>query len=94
MPESHALKRLCGGLVLLGLALPALAQFALTGHVVAGGGGRSLSPAGCYRLDATLGEPAAGRQSGAGFAVEAGYWAGPGARRSDALFNHGFEECQ
>ena len=80
-------------LALLVGAAPALAQIALQGQVITGGGGRSLSPAGCYRLDGSLGEPAAGRQSGAAFAVEAGYWAGPGAHRSDALFRHGFEEC-
>ena len=60
-------------------------------HVIAGGGvTRAASP--CFLLDATVAEPVAGRATGGGYALDAGFLAMPVA--GDRLFRNGFEDCQ
>jgi hypothetical protein len=81
--------------VLAGTGLAALAQaggFAIDAAVIAGGGGRSASPGGCLAVLGTIGQDTVGTAAGAGYTVRSGFWAGA-AGRSDALFNHGFQEC-
>jgi hypothetical protein len=80
--------------ILLITALPASAQIAMSGSVLAGGGGRSASPGNCLRIDATLGQALAGTLSGGVFAITGGYWAKVDGRSRDSLFNTGFEGCQ
>jgi hypothetical protein len=77
-----------------GLMACGIAAAQVVSHVIAGGGGVSRSAGGCRTLEGSIGEPATGVSSGAGFSVRAGYWAGPGSARRDALFRNGFEECQ
>ena len=60
-------------------------------HVIAGGGvTRAASP--CFLLDATVAEPVAGRATGAGYALDAGFLAMPAT--GERLFRNGFEDCQ
>jgi hypothetical protein len=40
----------------------------------------------------TVGQDTVGTAAGAGYTVRSGFWAGA-AGRTDALFNHGFQEC-
>jgi hypothetical protein len=81
-------------IVLAGAVLtgPALAQ-QISSHVIAAGGGTSRSPGGCRVLEGSVGEPAVGLASGGAFALQAGYWAGPGSQRRDSVFSGDFEEC-
>ena len=79
-------------LALAVLAAPALAQ-QISSHLIAAGGGSSRSPGGCRVLEGSIGQPAVGNASGAGFTLRAGYWAGPGSQRRDSVFSAGFEEC-
>jgi hypothetical protein len=66
----------------------------LTAQAIATGGGRSASPGGCRRLEATIGEPVAGRASGGSFVVIAGFQGRVGALPRDSIFHDGFQECQ
>jgi hypothetical protein len=79
--------------ILLLATLPASAQIAISGSVLAGGGGRSESAGHCFRVDGTLGQPVAGAISAGTFAITAGYWARVDGQGRDSLFNTGFEEC-
>lgn len=74
------------------LAGPALAQ-QISSHVIAAGGGVSRSPGGCRVLEGSIGQPAIGNASGGVYAVQAGYWAGPGRQRRDRIFSGDFQEC-
>jgi len=80
-------------LFLIAAVVPANAQIALDTHVIAGGGGHSVSAGGCLGLDGTLGQPVAGTASGGIYAIHSGFWAGAAAVRTDSLFNTGFEGC-
>lgn len=74
-------------------ASDAPAQFSIDAHVIASGGGTTLSAGGCYALAATFGEPAGGRTAAGTFAVDAGFQAGPGRVRGDRMFRGDFEVC-
>lgn len=63
-------------------------------HALAPGGGSSASPGGCRRLEATFGEPVAGRSSGGAYTVVAGFQAGANVHGRDSIFRNGFQECQ
>lgn len=93
-PRSVNYRRRFVALVVGGCAMAqASAQLALDGHVVAGGGGRSLSPGACMVLDGTLGESASGHSAGGAYALDAGYWAQQTAVDTDHLFRSDFEVC-
>lgn len=65
--------------------------FAITSHVIAGGGtGHARSV--CFELAGTVGQPAAGSASGGGYDVVSGFWAAR-VERPDSLFQDNFEEC-
>jgi len=87
-------RRLVAVAALVGLASCGLAAAQVVANVSAGGGGVSHSAGGCRTLEGSVGEPAVGVSSGAGFSVHAGYWAGAGGAHRDSLFRNGFEECQ
>ncbi|WP_146151849.1 hypothetical protein [Ahniella affigens] len=74
------------------LAAPVLAQ-QISSYLIASGGGTSRSPGGCRVLDGSIGQPVIGTSTGGQFRVQAGYWAGPGSKGRDSLFNGNFEEC-
>lgn len=71
-------------------AVPAGSQ-TLTASVIAGSGGRSTSPGGCFRLDATVAQPLAGVASGGSFVITSGFL--PGRADRDSIFTYGFEVC-
>lgn len=52
-------------------------DFSLWWHIIAGGGGHSSSAD--YALDGSIGQPAAGALSSAGYQLSAGFWPGIGA---------------
>lgn len=94
-PRTRPASRRLRLLILSGLGLATLAQaggFAIDDAVIASGGGRSASTGGCLAVLGTIGQDTVGTASGAGYTVRSGFWAGA-AGRSDALFNHGFQEC-
>ncbi len=65
----------CAWLLLSGMTLTrSAAGFDLWWHAVAGGGGRSASAS--YAVGGSLGQPAAGVLSSAGFRLSAGFWPG------------------
>ncbi len=66
----------------------------ITAQGIAPGGGRIESAGGCRRLEATFGEPVAGRSSGGAYAIVAGFQAGLAAGARDSIFHNGFQECQ
>lgn len=66
----------------------------ITAQGIAPGGGRTESAGGCRRVEATFGEPAAGRSSGGAYAIIAGFQAGLAAGARDSIFHNGFQECQ
>lgn len=68
--------------------------FELRGTVIAGGGGSSRSAQGCFALDGTIAETAAGVSNGGEFAARAGFWGGAGSHRRDSVFRDPFEECR
>lgn len=61
-------------LLLLSASLAANASYSLAGWVVGGGGG--ASQAGVYQLEATIGQPAAGRLAGGNYELRSGFWQG------------------
>lgn len=70
---------IAGSLVLVcllatGTVAASLAGFDLSWHVVAGGGGQSTSAS--YILGGSIGQPAAGVLSSAGYRLGAGFWYG------------------
>ncbi len=69
--------------VLLGLAVPASAQFAIDWWTVDGGGGASSG--GNYALSGTIGQPDAGSMSGGTFILQGGFWANELAPPSEPL---------
>jgi hypothetical protein len=77
----------------LALAMSASAAAApvIVASVVVGGGGRNFSTGGCFRLDATVGQAAAGSSIGGTFILDAGFL--PGNGDQDSIFRHGFEVC-
>jgi len=75
----------------LAISASGVAAPVITASTIVGGGGRSLSPGQCFRLDATLGQPTAGSSMGGNFILDAGFLPGNGDR--DSIFHHGFEEC-
>ena len=66
----------------------------ITAHAMVTGGGNSASPGGCRRLEATFGEPVAGRSSSGAYTLTSGFQAGTGAHSRDSIFRNGFQECQ
>lgn len=81
-------------------AAAALACLAVASHaaapivansVIAGGASSSTSPGKCLKLDATVGQHAAGHSSGGVFTIDAGFL--PGRRDNDPIFHYGFEVC-
>jgi hypothetical protein len=86
--------RKCARLALslaLAVAVGKAAAQIVTASVIASGGGTSASQGGCFRLDATLGQPTAGASAGGTFILDAGFL--PGNGDQDSIFNQGFEEC-
>jgi len=79
--------------LLLGVSVVAMqaSSQTLSGSVIAGGGGRSTSSGGCFRLDATIGQPLAGVANGGTFTIFSGFL--PGRADRDSIFNYGFEVC-
>ncbi|MGQ9517945.1 MAG: hypothetical protein ACUVWB_10565 [Anaerolineae bacterium] len=55
----------------------ALADFDLNWHVIAGGGGQATSAG--FRIAGTVGQPAVGAMSSAGFQLGSGFWFEGGA---------------
>lgn len=78
--------------VVPGAALSTGTEFALAGHVIAGGG-VSHARNECFGLSGTLGETTAGSAAAAGYAVASGFWAAPVAG-PDQMFRSSFEDCQ
>lgn len=84
-------------LLLLGTAVAvpvalAVDSYAISGHVIAGGG-TSQSQSACFTLAGTIAEPVAGDSASAGsYDVLAGFWAVP-VPTQDSLFASGFENC-
>lgn len=74
------------------LAGPALAQ-QISSHLIASGGGKSISPGGCRILEGSIGQPVIGTSSGGQFTIQAGYWASAGNQGRDSVFSGSFEEC-
>lgn len=72
-------------------ATPAIA-YAIDAHIVANGSSAASSN-GCYRVRATVGEPAAGHATNAGHALSAGFRAMTPGQSGDDLFFSGFEAC-
>jgi hypothetical protein len=66
-------------------------EFAITGHVIAGGSGRAHNA--CFDLSGTAGQPSVGSASGGAWDVVSGFWA-VRVERTDSLFRDAFEECQ
>jgi len=66
--------------------------FSIDAHVIAAGSSaRSASP--CFRLRATIAEPAPGYSASATYALSAGFRAASANALSDDLFFDGFEDC-
>lgn len=61
---------------------------------IVAGGGISASAGGCLSVSATLGQDTLGSSTGGDYSLSAGLWPGSADQRTDALFHHGFEECQ
>jgi hypothetical protein len=53
------------------------AAYDLSWWTADGGGGRSESAGGQFKLHATLGQPDAGSLSGAGYQLDGGFWVNP-----------------
>jgi hypothetical protein len=65
--------------------------FSIDAHVVAAGSSvRAKSP--CFRLQATIAEPAPGYSASAGFSLAAGFRAASSGNGDDIFFD-GFEDC-
>jgi len=67
-------------------------EFAIEASHVSAGGGRSSSAGGCLAVDASIGQDTLGQSAGGSFSIRAGFWPAV-AKRSDSLFNNGFQEC-
>jgi hypothetical protein len=80
------------GVALVLVATANAAGFAIDGSVITTGGGRSFSAGGCLAVDASIGQNAVGVSAGGSFALRSGYWPAV-AKRTDRLFNNGFQEC-
>lgn len=70
------------------LAQPSGGAFAITRSTVDGGGGRSA--AGAYVLTGSIGQPDTSRLSGAGFALDGGFWT-VATTSGDLIFADDFE---
>jgi hypothetical protein len=79
------------GVCVLG-TVGAYAATDLIGSVIANGGNTANSPGGCYKLTASVGQPAAGSlATGGTFSLQGGFLAGHGDKES--VFHQGFEVC-
>lgn len=79
------------GACLLGAAC-AFAATQVTQSLIANGGGKALSPGGCYQLVSAIGQSAVGIPAGGGpYSVQGGFLAG--RRDLDAVFRQSFEVC-
>lgn len=65
----------------------------ITAQATVSGGGIARSAGGCLALRSTFGEAVAGRASGGGYTVTAGFTAATAATPRDAIFHDGFQEC-
>ena len=83
---------LIAGSALVLLATANAAEFAIEASHVTAGGGRSSSAGGCLVVDASIGQDTLGQSDGGPFSIRAGFWPVV-AKRSDSLFNNGFQEC-
>lgn len=61
-------------------------------HLITAGTGKTLRNS-CFHLSASIGQPAPGYSSSAGYSVNAGFWAGAPTKNRDEIFFNGFEEC-
>ena len=83
---------LIGSAALVLLATANAAGFVIEASVIAGGGGHVSSAGGCLQLDTSIGQGTAGLSAGGPFSMRAGFSPAV-SRRTDALFNNGFQEC-
>jgi len=75
------------------LSIHAAAQnYSIDAHAIAAGA-PARSGSACYRLDATIGEPAAGYASSVDYAVSGGFRAVAPTLGGNDIFFAGFEEC-
>jgi hypothetical protein len=61
-------------------------------HLIDSGSSKTLRNS-CFHLSGSIGQPAPGYSSSAGYAVNAGFWAAAPTTNRDEIFFNGFEEC-
>ena len=73
------------------LCAPVVAQdFTMEQSVIASGG--VTAQGGAFTLDGTIAQPVAGKSSGGGFELDAGFWTPePSIQGPEVLFRNGFE---
>ena len=84
---------LTGGLVFVLVATANAAGIALEASLISAGVPHSQSAGGCLAVDASIGQVTASQSDGGAFSLRAGFWPAISNRRTDALFNNGFQEC-
>jgi hypothetical protein len=66
---------------------------ALDASVISAGVPHAQSAGGCLAVDGSIGQFTTSQSAGGPFSLSAGFWPAISNRRTDSLFNNGFQEC-